>query len=59
MRRFALLAVTTFLCSFLSACAEVPAPGTSAAPPDRSSSQRYNAEKGQSELSREIDKVKD
>lgn len=58
MRHFALL-FTAILTSLLVACADVPAPATSAAPPDRSASQRYNAEKNQGELSREIDKIKD
>jgi hypothetical protein len=58
MRHFALLLSAVFA-SLLAACAEVPTPATSAAPPDRSASQRHNAEKNQSELSREVDKIKD
>jgi hypothetical protein len=58
MRHFALLFTATFT-SLLAACADVPTPATSAVPPDRSASQRYNAEKNQGELSREIDKIKD
>ena len=59
MRHFALLFTATIFASLLAACADVPTPATSAAPPDRSASQRYNAEKNQGELSREIDKIKD
>lgn len=53
MRHFALLSIA-ILTSLLAACADAPAPSN-----DRSASQRHNADRNQSELSREIDKVKD